>query len=237
MYRSILSVFAGLLAAAAFAVTPATATARHHGGGHAAPAGGSWHGGGGGWHGGNTAWHGGGWHGGSWGGRGWGWGGVGIGIGLGSPWYGYGGYRSGYYGYSPYYYGDTYTYSPYYDGDTGTFYDTTPYYYSSPNYDYSTMPAYGDRGNSGYAYGNTAQDNTARVRVMAPADAKVWFNDRATEQTGSMREFETPALTPGREFSYDVKAQWRDQNGKEVTQTRHVDVRANANVTVDFNRQ
>jgi uncharacterized protein (TIGR03000 family) len=231
MYRSILSVLAGLLAAAAFAVTPGTALAQHHGGhggGHAGHVSSGWHGGGGGW-------HGGGWHDGGWGHRGWGWGGVGIGIGLGYPWYGYGSRYYGY-GYSPYYYGDTYTYSPYYYGDTGSFYDTTPYYYGSPSYDYSTMPAYGDMGGSGYAYGSTA-DNAARVRVMVPPDAKVWFNDRATRQTGSERDFETPALQPGRDFTYDVKAQWRDQNGKEVTQTRHVDVRANSNVTVDFMRQ
>jgi uncharacterized protein (TIGR03000 family) len=215
MYRSILSVLAGLLAAAAFALTPGTALAQHHGGGH--PAGGhvgsGWHGGGGSWHGDGHHEH-----------DGWGWGGVGIGIGLGYPWYGYGGYRSRYYDYG---------YSPYYYGDTG-FYDTTPYYYGSPTYDYNAMPAYGDVGNSGYAYGSTAQDNTARVRVIVPPDAKVWFNDRATKQAGGVREFETPALTPGRDFSYDVKAQWRDANGKDVTQTRHVDVRANSGVTVDF---
>jgi uncharacterized protein (TIGR03000 family) len=229
MYKSILSVFVGLLAAGAFALTPGTALAQHRGGGgrsgHSG-GGGNWNGGrGGNWNGGRGGnWNGGrgDWHDGR--GRGWGWGGVGIGIGLGYPGYGYGGYGSGYYGYS----------RPYYYGDSGGYYDTTPYYNGAPSYDYSSAPAYGDRAAPDYAYDSTARDTSAQVRVIVPPDAKVWFNDRLTKQTGSERDFASPALTPGRDFSYDVKAQWRDENGKEVTRTRHVDVRANANVTVDF---
>ncbi len=112
-------------------------------------------------------------------------------------------------------------------------YSPTPmgYYYGT------TYPAY----NAGsYSYGayaaQPARDNLARVRVMVPADAKVWFDGQATKQTGADRRFESPALKPGHSYSYDVKAQWRDKNGKEVTRTRHVDVSANANVTVDFMR-
>jgi uncharacterized protein (TIGR03000 family) len=76
--------------------------------------------------------------------------------------------------------------------------------------------------------------NTASIRVMVPADAKLWFDGEATKQTGSERIFESPPLTPGKAFAYDVKAQWRDQDGKEVTQTRHVVVRANGSVSVEF---
>jgi uncharacterized protein (TIGR03000 family) len=216
MYKQCLSVVAGLLAVAAFALSPGTASAQHHGG----HGGGGWHGGGGGGHGGGW----GGYRGGYYGGRGRdrGWGGVGIGIGLGYPWYGgYGGY-----GYYPGYYGG-YGYSPYYYGGSDVYYDTTPYYSGAMPYD-----------TPDYSYGSRAlvQDNAAHVRVVVPSGAKVWFDDRMTQQTGSVREFETPALTPGRDFSYDIKARWRDRDGKDVTLTRHVDVRANANVTVDFTR-
>jgi uncharacterized protein (TIGR03000 family) len=81
-----------------------------------------------------------------------------------------------------------------------------------------------------------ARDNAARVRVIVPADAKVWFDNRATTQAGAERWFESPALTPGRQYTYDIKAQWRDQDGKEVTRTGQVDVSANASVTVDLTR-
>jgi uncharacterized protein (TIGR03000 family) len=49
-----------------------------------------------------------------------------------------------------------------------------------------------------------------------------------------VRLFESPALTPGRDFNYEIKAQWRGADGKAVTRTRTVDVRANAHVNVDF---
>jgi uncharacterized protein (TIGR03000 family) len=76
--------------------------------------------------------------------------------------------------------------------------------------------------------------NTATIRVAVPAGATVWIDDKKTTQTGSERVFESPSLTPGADYSYDIKVQWRDQDGKEVTQTRHVNVTANASVSVDF---
>ncbi len=103
-----------------------------------------------------------------------------------------------------------------------------------PNYTYA-YPVYSYAPPVGYSYGApAARDNTARVRVLVPAGAKLWFDGQETKQSGVVRRFETPALTPGHEYSYDVKAQWRDQNGKEVTRTRHVDVRPNERTTVDF---
>jgi uncharacterized protein (TIGR03000 family) len=230
MYKQCLSVVAGLLAAAAFALSPGPATAQHHGGGGGHAGGG--HAGGGTWHGGGGNWHGGGgnWHGNNWGGRGWGWGGWGVGIGIGYPWYGgygYGGYGPGYY--------SSYSYSPYYY-DSGSYYDTYPYYGDTSSY-YSGSPMYSDMSSS-YGYGAPAQsqDNSARIRVIVPPDAKVSFGDSPTQQTGPVRFFASPELTPGKDYSYDVKATWT-QDGKEVTQTRHVDIRANAGFTVDFTRQ
>jgi uncharacterized protein (TIGR03000 family) len=89
-----------------------------------------------------------------------------------------------------------------------------------------------------YSYGAyaPAADNAARIQVVVPADAQVWFDGKATKMSGARRQFESPALTPGRQYTYDVKARWRGADGKEVTQTRHVDVAANSDVTVDFTR-
>jgi uncharacterized protein (TIGR03000 family) len=225
MSRQVFSVIAGLLAAAAFALSPGTAAAQHHGGGGH---GGGGHGGGG-WHGG-TAWHGGGWHDGGWHGGYYGHRGWGVGIGVSYPWYGYGGYWPGSYGYS---------YSPYYYSNN-VYYDTSPYA-ADASYYYGATPAYSGVTSPGYAYGTTApsaptQDNTARVRVVVPDNARVWFNESATNQSGRVREFESPPLQPGRDYTYEVKAQWRDPDGNVVTRTRHVDVTANDSTTVDFTR-
>jgi uncharacterized protein (TIGR03000 family) len=131
--------------------------------------------------------------------------------------YGYGwgghGYRSGWYtgyNYGP---GYCYSYAPYYGY-------TYPVTYVYPVQGYVNIPE--------------LPANTASIRVTVPADAKVWFDDRKTTQTGSERLFESPPLAPGSDYSYDIKVQWRDRDGKEMTQTRRVHVSANASISVDF---
>jgi uncharacterized protein (TIGR03000 family) len=64
----------------------------------------------------------------------------------------------------------------------------------------------------------------------------VWFGNAATEQSGAVRHFESPALKSGKDYTYEVKVRWTE-NGKEVTRTRQVDVRANSSATVDFTRE
>jgi uncharacterized protein (TIGR03000 family) len=110
---------------------------------------------------------------------------------------------------------------------------------ATPN-SYSRAPAYVPIRSGGFdysygAYSRPAPDNTAHIRVVVPPDARVWFGSEATKESGRERLFESPELRPGREYTYVVKAQWKE-NGKEVTRTRNVDVRANSFTTVDFNR-
>jgi uncharacterized protein (TIGR03000 family) len=74
---------------------------------------------------------------------------------------------------------------------------------------------------------------TARITVRVAPNAQIWFEDTATRQTGALREFQSPALTPGKTYTYDIRAQWR-ANGREVTQSRHISVHAGDRVMVDF---
>ena len=45
----------------------------------------------------------------------------------------------------------------------------------------------------------------------------------------------SPTLTPGQDYTYEVKARWTE-DGKEVVQTRQVDVSAGAWKTIDFTK-
>jgi uncharacterized protein (TIGR03000 family) len=74
---------------------------------------------------------------------------------------------------------------------------------------------------------------TAQVTVNVPADADVFFDGTPTTQTGTQRVFATPELPVGKEFSYDIEAQWT-ANGQAFDQTRKVLVKAGAKVQVDF---
>ena len=184
----------------------------------AGPGGGGGHGGGGG-----------GGHGGGHGGGGHGYGGGGYHGGYGGGYrggYGYGGYGLGGLGYGGY-------------GGLGynSGYAVAPPYrqgYVDPNVQYvdpSVQQDYSQR-QSGY-YAPPTQDNSAMIRVFVPPDAKVWIGGEATTKTGEDRTFASPVLTPGKSYTYQIKATWM-QDGKPVEQTQKIKVLANETSNVTF---
>ncbi len=110
------------------------------------------------------------------------------------------------------------------------FSDYYPYPYSSSvdgsssAYDSGTHGSYGDA---------TSSDPRARVTVSVPADAEIWFMGTKMTSTGAVREYESRPLTPGNLYSYEIRAQWKD-NGHEVAQTQQVEVTAGEHVNVHF---
>jgi uncharacterized protein (TIGR03000 family) len=161
------------------------------------------------------------------GGRG-GWGGGGVRVQRGRGYYGGGYYGGGYYGGR--YYGRGY-YSPYYFG----YYDRpyyAPYYYS---YDYSTPDYYyPDAPEIRRSFYSGPAEQSASVRVTVPTvDAQVWFDNAPTTQRGTQRTFHSPALQPGSNYTYTIKARWTE-NGQAVEQQRQVQVQPGQSVSVDF---
>lgn len=210
MFKRGLPALAVLATAAALALTPSMAAAQRHGGGRAGP---GYAGGGARYYGGGARYDGGARYYGAgpryYYGRGYPYYRWGIGVGIGYPW------SYGYYGYQPWYY-----------GGGVSIYNASPDYIAPPSYYYGA-PVYD------YGYAPPAQDNSAHIQVIVPAGAKVLFGNGATLQDGTVRLFDSPPLTPGRDYVYDITAQWR-ADGKDMTATRHVVVRANATVIVDF---
>ena len=62
---------------------------------------------------------------------------------------------------------------------------------------------------------------------------RIWFDGNKTTQTGNWREFVSPALLPGRAFTYEIRARW-NEGGRPVDQTRHLTVRAGDHLMVSF---
>jgi uncharacterized protein (TIGR03000 family) len=155
--------------------------------------------------------------------------------------YRYGGYRHNGYGHNFYpFYGGYGYYSP----DYGSYdYGTYPYGAYGDYYPYSDTTAgiWSAPMSYGGFYSSTVPqistqaptDAVAHVTVSLPQDAQVWFDNKPTTTTGAVRRYDTPPLTPGSPYAYEVRARWND-NGKEVTQTQKIEVRAGANVRVDF---
>jgi uncharacterized protein (TIGR03000 family) len=77
------------------------------------------------------------------------------------------------------------------------------------------------------------EPQSVNVKVIVPADAQVWFENRATTQQGMERLFQSPPLEPNQDFTYTIKARWME-NGQAVTRERQVHVQAGQSVTVDF---
>jgi len=223
------------VALAAFLFAAPAGLAQHHGGGGHASGGhaSGGHASGGHWSGGGGAYRGSGAYRGGYGGYGRGYyGGYGRGYygGYGRGWYG------GYYpwwglglgwGYPSYSYG-----SGYYPYDYG--YNSG---YGYPDYSYPDYSAPGYYGNYGPNYSTLqappAMDNVAQIVVNVPSDAEVWFEGQKMTQSGSVRSFVSPTLPPGKDFVYHVKARWME-NGREVEQTRTLDVQAGSRASVNF---
>lgn len=75
--------------------------------------------------------------------------------------------------------------------------------------------------------------NRAQVVIKLPAEAKLFADGQATTLTGTERVFQTPDLTPGRDFQYTFKAEV-PAGAETKTLTKQVVVRAGHQTVVDF---
>lgn len=69
--------------------------------------------------------------------------------------------------------------------------------------------------------------------VHVPADADIWLDGVKTQQTGTVRRFESPALPAGGVFTYEVRARWTEQ-GRAMEQRQVILVHAGDQVRVNF---
>ena len=105
---------------------------------------------------------------------------------------------------------------------------TSTYY--SPRYYRNTVPAY-----STLPPAQMVAQQLARtpIHVLVPAPAKVWFENQQTSQTGSARDFVSPPLAPGQEYSYTVRASWQEM-GREIVRQQVVAFTPGEQVSIDF---
>jgi uncharacterized protein (TIGR03000 family) len=101
--------------------------------------------------------------------------------------------------------------------------------YSSPRYYQRAVPSY-----PVYAPQLVAPlVASTQIHIQVPAQAKLWFNNQPTTQTGAVREFITSPLIPGQEYSYTVRATWQEGN-RDIERERVVSFTAGDQVNVDF---
>jgi uncharacterized protein (TIGR03000 family) len=78
-------------------------------------------------------------------------------------------------------------------------------------------------------------DHRVQIHLEVPASARVWFDDEKTAQTGSSRDFITPPLSTGTEYSYAIRAEWTE-NGHKVESARRIRIHAGDRVSLDMSK-
>jgi uncharacterized protein (TIGR03000 family) len=76
-------------------------------------------------------------------------------------------------------------------------------------------------------------DATCHIELRVPADAEVFIEGKKTQQTGALREFVSPALTPDQVYLYSFRARWKE-NGRTIEQSQDVPVRAGTRSEIVF---
>ena len=56
---------------------------------------------------------------------------------------------------------------------------------------------------------------------------------KARKQSGTSRIFTSPPLSPGKDYTYEVKARWKKE-GSEVQQTRNIVIHAGDHINLAF---
>ena len=77
-------------------------------------------------------------------------------------------------------------------------------------------------------------NDTVTINVTVPADdAKISFDGSMTVQRGKQRQFVSPPLQPGREYTYDIRVNWK-QDSREVTRNRQITIHSGDVVNLTF---
>jgi len=73
------------------------------------------------------------------------------------------------------------------------------------------------------------------LRLSSPT-AQVFFDDRATTQQGTVRQYVTPPLEADKEYTYQVRIRWSPNgaNGQPLEETRQVQVKAGGRVQLEL---
>jgi uncharacterized protein (TIGR03000 family) len=150
------------------------------------------------------------------------------------------------------YYGGGYRYG---QGYYGNQYGSSNYYYPTSNYaTYDNSMQYANYFNQNQVQGQDViydssgqawdvswanpQDNSRMIfmEVRVPSDAQLWIDNQETMMRGTERMFASPPVTTGKAYTYNLKAQWKDPNGQDVTRTQTVTVQPGQITPVDLTR-
>ena len=75
--------------------------------------------------------------------------------------------------------------------------------------------------------------NSAHLHIRVPPNAEVLVEGCKTTTTGTVREFVSPPLTPGKNMIYSILVRYTDVGGKKIEETHSIRVHANDQLDID----
>lgn len=106
-------------------------------------------------------------------------------------------------------------------------------YASSGSYGGYAAPMYYEESAPAEVAPEAAADGEASIRVVVPADAKVYVNDRATTSTGAERSYVSRGLRGGRTYAYQLRVEF-ERDGETVVENKLVRLHAGEQVDLSF---
>ena len=76
-------------------------------------------------------------------------------------------------------------------------------------------------------------NNRVTLTLTVPPDAKILIEGSPAGPGGTRRQFVSPPIKPGHDYTYDIQVSWL-QEGREVTQKRHITVHAGDLINLTF---
>ena len=77
----------------------------------------------------------------------------------------------------------------------------------------------------------------SKLKITVPQDdAELQIEGKATKPTGTVREFETPELEPGKAYEYGFSVTWRPNNYTVLTRTKSVEFKGGEDLDIDLTK-
>jgi uncharacterized protein (TIGR03000 family) len=81
--------------------------------------------------------------------------------------------------------------------------------------------------------GTAPVNDRVTLNLSVPADAKIWVEGLPMGPGGGQRQFVSPPIQPGHDYTYDIQVSWK-QDGREVSHKRHISVHAGDVINLTF---
>ena len=86
-------------------------------------------------------------------------------------------------------------------------------------------------------YGSTdalSAPASTSITLRVPENAEVWIQGKKMDEKGTERRFNLPTLDPIATYDYDIRVAWTTDNGRKMSDTAHLNMRAGDQQSITY---